>query len=111
MGWQALTDEQGRDTGYRVGDGPWDVMGKAFEDVIGLYWERYGRPPSRVELEEVIAFTFPRAEMLIDAPGPSFAEAEASEGAARLLLRLRVREGLVLLAIAGLVVTILLLLR
>jgi hypothetical protein len=111
MGWQALLDDQGQDTGYRVGDGPWDVMGKAFEDVIGLYWERYSRPPTREELEETVAFVFPRAEELFVIDPPSFVEAEAAEDAARLLLRLRVREGAALLAIAGLVVTILLLMR
>lgn len=112
MGWQALVDDDGNDTGQRVGDGPWDVMGQAFTDVIALYRERYSRPPTREELEETIAFVFPRAEELfvIEAP-PSFVEAEAAEDAARLLLRLRVREGLALLAIAGIVVTILLLLR
>ncbi len=112
MGWQALVDDDGNDTGQRVGDGPWDVMGQAFADVIALYRERYSRPPTREELEATVAFVFPRAEELfvIEAP-PSFAEAEAGDRAAAAKRRAGAREVLAIVGLSGLIVAVLTLLR
>lgn len=68
MGWQALVDETGNLTGEVVGDGPWDIVGAAFEAVIALYKAERGRPPTRDELESVVEFAFPSDEELT-APG------------------------------------------
>lgn len=58
MGWLALTDENGKDTGVS-GDVPWDIMGNALQEIVKVYEETWGRKPTLDELEYAFEFTLP----------------------------------------------------
>ena len=69
MGWTHLLDDDGQPTGERVGDEAWDLMGQAFANLIALYQANFNRPPTRAEVEQIVAFAFPRDEELFQLGG------------------------------------------
>lgn len=55
MGWMSLLDENQNEVGI-CGDGPWDIMGKAIDDIIALFEKEWHRKPTIVELEHTFQF-------------------------------------------------------
>ena len=98
MGWTHLLDENDRPTGERVGDEAWDLVGQAFTDLIALYQANFNRPPTRAEVEQIVAFTFPRDEQLFQLGGQE--EPVPKPPVSRLTAGLWVGPGLVLIIFA-----------
>lgn len=84
MGWTHLLDDSGQPTGERVGDEAWDLIGQAFTDLIALYQTRFNRPPTRNEIDQILAFTMPKGDDLFlisdrnETPEPSVSMQSAS---------------------------------
>lgn len=55
MGWTALVDENDNEIGV-VGDQPWDIMAEAMTDIRLLYQEVWGRPPTKEEIDSIVAW-------------------------------------------------------
>jgi len=82
MGWMALINNKLEKIGI-VGDTPWDIMGKAINDITAAYLKDWRRKPTLIELESIFEFVTGGCDGYEDQEGEpdiNSAEEERNEG-------------------------------